>query len=243
LDRVLINVSNPKGETTMINLFYELLEKIGYLHPVHPAFTHIPMGLIIGVFIFTLVALVFRRNMLSSVAYRRIILLALIFTFPTALFGYTDWQHFYDGDWLFPIKVKLFLTGVLIVLLSIGVFFGKKKEAETKSSLVIYTLCLIVIAALGYFGGQLVFEGEGRVEKVPIRFLVGEKLFAANCNDCHPRGGDILSAPQLSDFTKFLTVLRNPPSGMTPFPPEQISDQKAMRIYLYLVQLSGQQRK
>ncbi len=227
----------------MIDSFYDLLEKIGYTHPVHPAFTHIPMGLIIGAFIFALVALVFRRNILPPVAYRRIILLALIFAFPTALFGYTDWQHFYDGDWLFPIKVKLLLTGVLIVLLFIGVFFGRKKEVETKSSLVIYTLCLIVIAVLGYFGGQLVFEGEGRAEKVPIRFLVGEKLFAANCNDCHPRGGDILNSPQLFDFKKFLTLLRDPPTGMTPFPPEQISDQKAMRLYLYLVQLSGQQGK
>ncbi len=227
----------------MINFFYEFLEKIGYMHPVHPPLTHIPMGLIIGVFIFALVALVFRRNILSSVAYRRIVLLALIFTFPTALFGYTDWQHFYDGDLLFPIKMKLFLTGVLIVLLFIGVIFGRKKEAETKSSLAIYTLCLIVVTALGYFGGQLVFEGEGRVEKVPIRFLVGEKLFATHCNDCHPRGGDILNAPQLFDFKKFLTLLRNPPTGMTPFPPEQISDQKAMRLYLYLVQLSGQQAK
>jgi uncharacterized membrane protein len=227
----------------MIDLFYEFLEKIGYMHPVHPAFTHIPIGLIIGVFIFALVALVFRRNILSSVAYRRILLLALISAFPTALFGYTDWQHYYDGDWLFPIKIKLFLTGVFIVLLFIGVIFGRKKEAETKSSLVIYTLCFLVVAALGYFGGQLVFEGEGRVEKVPMRFLVGEKVFAANCNDCHPRGGDILTAPQLEDFKKFLALLRNPPSSMPPFPPEQISDQKAMRLYLYLVQLSGQQRK
>jgi hypothetical protein len=176
-------------------------------------------------------------------AYRRIILLALIFTFPTALFGYTDWQHFYDGDWLFPIKMKLFLTGVLVVLLVIAFVFSLKAKSEAKGLLTIYTLCLITVTFLGYFGGQLVFEGEGRVEKVPMRFLVGEKLFAANCNDCHPRGGDIINAPQLLDFKKFLTLLRNPPIGMTPFPPEQISDQKAMRLYLYLVQLSGQQRK
>jgi uncharacterized membrane protein len=227
----------------MIDSFYEVLDKIGFAHPVHAPLTHTPMGLIIGVFIFALVALLSRRTILPTMAYRRIILLALIFTLPTALFGYTDWQHFYDGDWLFPIKIKLFLTGVLIVLLFIGVIFGRKKEAETKSSLAIYTLCLLVVTALGYFGGQLVFEGEGRVEKVPMRFLVGEKVFAANCNDCHPRGGDILNAPQLVDFKKFLALLRNPPTGMTPFPPEQISDQKATRLYLYLVQLSGQQRK
>jgi uncharacterized membrane protein len=227
----------------MIDLFYELLEKIGYTHPVHPAFTHIPMGLIIGAFIFSLVALVFRRNILPPVAYRRIILLAFIFTFPTALFGYTDWQHFYDGDWIFPIKIKLALTALLMILLFIGLIFDKKKQPETKGLLTIYTLCFLVIAAIGYFGGQLVFENEGRPEKVPIRFLVGEKIFAANCNDCHPRAGNILNAPQLVDFKKFLALLRNPPSGMTSFPPERISDQKAMRLYLYLIQLSGQQKK
>jgi hypothetical protein len=135
------------------------------------------------------------------------------------------------------------MTGVLIVLLFIGAIYGRKTERETKGPLTIYTLCFLVVTALGYFGGQLVFEGEGRAEKVPIRFLVGEKLFAANCNDCHPRGGDILNAPQLVDFKKFLALLRNPPVSMPPFPPEQISDQKAMRLYLYLVQLSGQQRK
>jgi hypothetical protein len=122
--------------------------------------------------------------------------------------------------------VKLVLTGVLIVLLFIGVIFRRKKEAETKSSLAIYTLCFLAIVSLGYFGGQLVFEGEGRPEKVPIRFLAGEKLFAANRSDCHPRGGDSLNAPQLGNFKKFLTLLRTPPgkyaslSSRTNFGPE-----------------------
>jgi uncharacterized membrane protein len=74
----------------MINVFFQLLDKIGYVHPVHPPLTHIPMGLVIGAFFFALVALLFRRSILPSLAYRRIILLALIFAFPTALFGYTD---------------------------------------------------------------------------------------------------------------------------------------------------------
>jgi uncharacterized membrane protein len=243
LDYVLITPFNPqKGETNMIDLIYQLMEKIGYLHPIHPPFTHIPMGLVIGAFIFALVALLFRRSVLPSIAYRRIIFLAFIFAIPTALFGYMDWQHFYDGEWLFVIKIKLVLTGIFIILLLIELI-GRKKGGETKRSFTIYTLCFLTIAALGYFGGQLVFEGEGRPEKVPMRFLVGEKLFAANCNDCHPRGGDILNAPQLLDFKKFTALLHDPPNGMTRFSPEQITDQKAMRLYLYLVQLSGQKKK
>jgi hypothetical protein len=72
---------------------------------------------------------------LPPFAHGRIILLAFIFAFPTALFGYTDWQHFYDEDWLFPIEVRLFLSGGRIVLLSIGVIFRRKAEKETKGSL------------------------------------------------------------------------------------------------------------
>ncbi len=227
----------------MIDLFYDLLARIGYTHPLHPPLTHIPMGLAIGAFFFALVSLLFRRSILPSFAYRRIILLALIFAFPTALLGYTDWQHFYDGDWLFAIEVKLILTGVLIILLFIGATYGRKTERETKGHLIVYTLCLLVVTGLGYFGAQVLFEGEGRPQNVPIRFLVGQKIFVANCNDCHPGGGDIVDSQKLLDFNKFLALLRDPPEGMPAFPPEKIPDERARRLYLYLVQLSGQQEK
>jgi uncharacterized membrane protein len=227
----------------MIEFFYKFFDKIGYIHPVHPPLTHIPMGLVIGVFVFALVALLFRRSILPSFAYRRIILLALIFAIPTAIFGYTDWQHFYDGVWLFPIKVKLVLTGVLMVLLIIAYILGRKRESETKGMLAIYTLCLLTVTILGYFGGQLIFEGEGRPENVPIRYLAGEKLFATNCSECHPHGSDILNAPQLVSFDTFLSFLHNPSGGMPSFPPDKISDQDAMKLYHYIIQLSGQRGK
>jgi uncharacterized membrane protein len=227
----------------MIDLFYEVLDKIGFVHPVHPPLTHIPMGLVIGAFFLALIALLFRRSILPPFAYRRIILLALIFTFPTVLFGYMDWQHFYDGAWIFPIKVKLVLTGVLILLLIIAFVIGRKVKSETKGILGIYTLCLLTVSVLGYYGGQLMFEGEGRPHNVPIRFLIGEKLFTAGCDRCHPNGEGAIGAPQLGDFKTFLALLRNPPEGMPPFSPDQLSDQKAMRLYLYLIQLSGEQTK
>ena len=81
----------------MISNFYELMDRIGYTHPIHPPLTHIPIGLIVGVFCFALVALLFHRSILPPFAYRRIILLALIFVFPTTLFGYMDWQYFYKA--------------------------------------------------------------------------------------------------------------------------------------------------
>ncbi len=227
----------------MIDRFYELLDKIGYTHPIHPALTHIPIGLTIGVFIFALVALLFRRNVLPSVAYRRIILLALIFVFPTALFGYMDWQYFYRGDWSFPIKIKLAMTGVLIVLLAIAYIYGRKAEAETKGLLTIYALCLLTVTVLGYFGGELIFSTKGMQENVPVRFALGEKIFTENCGDCHPHGGDIVDSPLLQDYKTFLAFIRKPSGDMPPIPTGQISDAKARRLYLYLVQLSGEQAK
>jgi uncharacterized membrane protein len=101
----------------MTDLFYELLGRIGYTHPIHPPLTHIPMGLVFGVFIFALIAMLFRRTVLPQLTYNRIILLALIFSFPTGLFRFTDWQHFYEGAWLYPIRMKLAFSGVLMVLL------------------------------------------------------------------------------------------------------------------------------
>ncbi len=221
----------------MIEFLYEALEKIGYVHPIHPPLTHIPMGLVTGAFIFASAAFLFRRPILPLLAYNRIILLALIFSLPTILFGYTDWQHFYEGAWLFPIKMKLALSGVFIVLLCIALMVGRKSKAETKGTLAVYTLCLLTVIVLGYFGGELVFEGEGRPLAVPMRFMAGEKLFATNCNDCHPHGEDILNAPQLSDVDNFRAYLRNPRGDMPPFPLEKITDKQAMKLYGYITKV------
>jgi uncharacterized membrane protein len=233
----------------MIDLFYQLLEKIGYDHPIHPPLTHIPMGLIIGVFLFALAAVVFRRALLPPLAYRRLLLLALISAVPTILFGYMDWQHFYDGAWQFPIKMKLILSCLLLILLVITLLSGRRDEKESKKGLSLYALCFLTVTGLGYFGGQLIFEGEGRPENVPIRFLAGERLFAKNCSECHPHGANILSSPHLTSVDTFLSFIRDPkgpkgsPIGMPPFPPEKISDQNGIKLYRYVLQVSNQKRR
>jgi len=226
----------------MIGLLYQLLEEIGYTHPIHPPLTHVPIGLVIGVFIFALVAVLFRHTMLPQLAYNRFVLLALIFSIPTILLGYMDWQYFYEGEWSFPIKVKLALSGVLLVLLFIAFISGRKAKAETRGTLMIYTLCFLTVAILGYFGGQLIIEREGRPQAATTRFLSGEKLFALNCSDCHPKGGDILKAPQLTDLNTFLAYLRNPKGTMPPFPPEKISDKQAEKVYRYIEKLREKQK-
>ncbi len=218
----------------MIEFMYKFLEKIGYAHPLHPPWTHIPMGLVMGAFIFILVGLILRRPILPMLAYRRIVLLALISAFPTMLFGYTDWQHFYEGAWLFPIKVKLALSGVLLILLYAAFRHSRHAEAESRRTLTIFALCFVTVTALGYFGGQLTFEGQAPSQTVPMKYAAGEKLYIENCGDCHPGGEGIINTRPLSNFKTFRAFLSNPKGDMPPFPPEKLSDQQVMRLYHYI---------
>ncbi len=225
----------------MIESIYKLLEWIGYSHPLHPPLTHVPMGLVVGIFVFAIVARVLGRPVLPIVAYRRIILLAFIFTFPTILFGYTDWQHFYEGAWLVPIKVKLGLTGALIILLLGAFFYTCRVESETKGTLAIYTLCFLTVAVLGYFGGQLTIEGEVPSEAVPMKFVAGKRLFAAKCDDCHPGGEGIVNSQILTSFDTFRAYLRHPKEGMPPFPSEKLPDRQVVQLYRYINGVIGKE--
>jgi len=38
----------------MIEFIYQTLTKFGYTHPLHPTLTHVPIGLVIGAFLFAL---------------------------------------------------------------------------------------------------------------------------------------------------------------------------------------------
>jgi uncharacterized membrane protein len=167
-----------KEASPMIDSIYQALGKMGYMHPLHPPMTHVTIGLIIGVFIFIWIVFVFRRSMLPSLAYQRLILLAFIFAFPTALLGYTDWQYFYDGDWISLIKWKIILTGVLFVLLYIALRVGRRAEQEkTKGRLVFYTLCFLTVTALGYMGGELAYTPREAVSCKPPRCRIARLLF------------------------------------------------------------------
>lgn len=103
----------------MIEFMYQMLQRVGYTHPLHPAVTHVSAGLVIGGFIFSLGALFLRKQILAQTAHHCIIL-ALIALVPTIMLGLMDWQHNYAGAWLFPIKIKLFIAGLLLIFLSIA---------------------------------------------------------------------------------------------------------------------------
>ena len=52
----------------MTEYIFNTLEAIGFTHPLHPALTHIPMGMVIGCFFFGLVAFVTRKTVFLKTA-------------------------------------------------------------------------------------------------------------------------------------------------------------------------------
>ena len=118
--------------------FYQTLNNLGYTHPVHPTMVYLPIGCIMAAFIFGVAAVLFNRTSLSTSA-KHCITLALIAVIPTIIFGYMDWHHFLGGTWIFPIRMKMILAGLLLVLLATTVGYNWKFKA-TEKPFSLYTL-------------------------------------------------------------------------------------------------------
>lgn len=223
----------------MIDSVYEFLNNLGYPHPIHPTEVHMPIGLVVGALIFSVIATLFRRERLVLTP-RHCILLALVWVFPTMLFGYMDWHHFYGGALLHPIKVKLAVAPILTLLLFAAFFLGRRYGAKSTKVIPLYFLCFCCVVVLGYFGGQLVYGG--KAAQSPAEFKVGEKIFISNCSACHPKGGNVLvpgkpllRSPELQDLNTFVRYVRHPKAPMPPFPVGRISDSELKSLYEYIV--------
>ena len=228
----------------MLDTLYALLGRLGYPHPIHPAEVHIPIGLIVGAVLFRLAAPLLHRPGLARSAHYCTVL-AGIFLLPTILFGIADWQHFYDGAWLFPIKAKLALAVILLLLVTAGIFLVHAKGEGARPITLIYVCSFLVVVVLGYFGGDLVY-GEQR-PTASERYLARKNVFDENCAGCHPNGGNIidpglplLTSTRTRDFDTFLAFVRNPnmpdgATGMMPaFPAGKISERQARELYNYV---------
>lgn len=141
----------------MVQFVYSLLEKVGFTHPLHPAATHIPMGMVMGCFFFGLIALLLSNQDLRKTALHCSIL-ALVFVFPTIFVGILDWQYFYAGKYTNLIILKMVLAAVLIVLLSVSIKLNLQ-GASTKTLFIVYALALVCVTGLGFSGGELVYGG------------------------------------------------------------------------------------
>lgn len=229
----------------MFDPIYEFLAKLGYTHPIHPTEVHMPIGLVVASLIFIYVAVIFRRHNLEQTV-RHCIILAFIWIFPTMLFGYMDWQHFYAGAWLFPIKVKLATATVLTVLLLLAVIVAHQRGPASKLAITLYTLSFLAVVVLGYFGGQLVYGIKG--SSASATYSTGQKIFATNCSACHPKGANVImpnlplkGSSRLARLETFLAFVRDPklPDGkagpMPAFSPSKISDSEMNELYEFII--------
>lgn len=235
-----------------IEAFYGFLNGMGFPDPPHAALVHMPIGLVMGAFVFGWAGRITGREQLFLSA-RDCALLALVFLFPTMLMGLTDWQHYYRGAWVVPIRMKLTLAGGLLVLLALVSFLAFRRDrASRKAVPVLYTLCLVVAVGLGWFGARLVYDGKivaavtAAEPKASASQAAGEGIFAANCRGCHPGGGNVMDAnrplagsPALKSPEAFLEQIRHPRDLMPAFPPASISDEDAKALYLYVTGAFG----
>jgi uncharacterized membrane protein len=224
-----------------IDAFYRFLNQFGFPDPLHAALVHMPIGLVMGAALFGWLALIPGRERLLLTA-RDCAVLALLFWFPTVLFGLMDWQHFYRGAWMAPITIKLALAGVLGVLLGTALFLAfRRPTVSGKVTPVIYTLCLVTAVLLGWFGARLVYDGRAGSQGGAKAYPLGEKVFATHCKGCHPGGGNVMRPDRpligsgaLKSPEAFIALLRRPQEPMPAFPPSSVSDGDAKELYRYV---------
>jgi len=237
----------------MIDSFYAMLIRIGFTDPPHALLTHMPIGLITGALLFFLVAVIFRRKVLVPTA-RHVFILAFIFIFPTILFGVLDWLHYFKGAMILPIKFKMGLAAAVLVITGAGVILGGEVKVHTIPQMVLYALAFVCVVGLGYFGAKLVYRGwagKGTTADAPAgqeaAFASGSETFAANCQACHPGGGNVVdpalplkNSQRLASLDTFTSFIRSPtmpdgsPGGMPSFGEQLISGRQAEELYLYV---------
>ncbi|CCK79686.1 MULTISPECIES: DUF2231 domain-containing protein [Desulfobacula] len=138
----------------MTEIIFEFLNKIGFTHPLHPALTHIPMGMVMGAVIFRLASFLPKLRFLAKTGYHCVVL-GLLGVFPTAFTGYLDWQHTYMGQWEFLIVLKMILAVILTVVLAIIVITDDPENPKFDKKTLFYIVIVFLAVGLGFSGGEL----------------------------------------------------------------------------------------
>ncbi len=247
----------------MADALYALLARLGFTDPLHALLVHMPIGLVTGALVFFLVALVFQRSRLVLTA-RHAAILAFMFVFPTILTGVFDWLHFYHGVLLPAIRMKMILAGTVLLVLGAAIVLGSEIKLRTIGMTVLYALAFVAVVGLGYYGGGLVYGrgggasvaaaagGAGAPAAPSAAAKAGEPVFVANCQACHPRGGNsvdpalpLKTSKKLADEKAFVAFIRNPlmPDGtagaMPPFGADVVTDAQAASLYAYVTAMRG----
>lgn len=225
---------------------YLLLEKLGYTHPIHAPMTHVPIGLVVGAFVFTLLGRKGKAPLLTSA--RHCTALALVSTLPTIVFGYADWQRYFAGAWLPQIERKMLLAALLAASLTASWVTLRSARPLRALCTLLVVLNVLLVGGLGYLGGELVFNSLTPRKSVDsLTIQKGGELFRQFCAGCHPGGGNALkanlplrTAPQLESREAFVSYLRSPKARdgsntvMPPFGEERLSREQAVDLYWYV---------
>lgn len=140
----------------MVEFIYGLLEGVGFAHPLHPALTHIPMGLVMGAVIFRMIAVVSPMKYLAQTGYHCAVV-ALLGVPPTAILGWMDWQYRYGGEWEFLIGLKMVLALTLLVILVLIVALDDPEKPKFDLRSLLYLLAVLNAVGLGFSGGELIY--------------------------------------------------------------------------------------
>lgn len=231
---------------------YRVLAAIGYTHPLHPPATHVVVGSAIAAFVFALMARFTGKTAYETSA-RHCAGLAAVAVLPTILLGILDWQHRFGGAWLTPIRVKIVLASVLVVLLAAATLAGRRVAFAVR--FVLYTCMFVLVVGLGYFGGELVYGGKVSVSSgsAPVvrtaQVKAGEAIFNNDCASCHfadstqakfgPGLKDLMKRPTLPATGRPATdenvrhQLTAPVGNMPAFPQLTESDTATLLAYLH----------
>jgi uncharacterized membrane protein len=169
----------------MIDFIYQVLNRFDYTHPIHPIFTHLPIGLVFGVMLLAIAAGLSRRSDLAQSA-RHCAVLALILLIPALATGIMDWQYYYGGAMLFAFEAKMALAGALLILLILAVAAGRSGKTVSNTLFLLYLCSLLTVIALGYFGGQLVYGSKPFQPAATVSSSDrGAALYQQHCSACH----------------------------------------------------------
>jgi mono/diheme cytochrome c family protein len=243
----------------MIDSFYKFLAGLGYTDPLHAPFTHFPIGLVFGALVFFILALIFKKSKLILTA-RHASILAFVMVFPTILLGVLDWLHFWNGRLVNPIKYKIVLAAIVLLVLGVGIILGSEVKLFKWTTTIIYAIAFLAVVGLGWFGARLVpgtyaviaaqagqQGSQTAAAPSPGSGKAGESLFNDLCAACHPGGGNSIDASlpikgskklaSLQDFSAFIRNPKMPDGGegsMPPFAKDQVSDAQAADLYQYI---------
>ena len=139
----------------MVENLYSFLATVGFTHPLHPMLTHVPMGMIIGMVVFSLLGLIWKNNNLTETAFHCCVL-ALLAVGPVIGAGILDWLHLQQGEWNKYIIVKMILGTLLYHSSGSGGHHEEKRGKPGEDAAFLSSLpCLC--RRLGLFRGELVY--------------------------------------------------------------------------------------